>query len=238
MKAIKFLLVIFLVLILSAPVLVAGEAVDITPKMRSKAQVELKKRDIDYKSIGRYFYEIEENHLNEVELILQAGFINANTKDNWGDAGLHVTARDESLIAMMELLLKYGADLESSNDKKNTPLHETVIYKNHTGIKILIARNVNLEARNIYGRTPITYAGFKNDITAVNELYKAGADPTAKVVNGKLAILNDMTTRDLVIYWSKKRKFKHIDYKPMIARLEELEVLWEAKQKNAVVSVN
>uniref|UniRef100_A0A7N0TND8 ADP-ribosylation factor GTPase-activating protein AGD3 n=1 Tax=Kalanchoe fedtschenkoi TaxID=63787 RepID=A0A7N0TND8_KALFE len=61
-------------------------------------------------------------------------------------------------IGMLELLLQYGANVNFSDSKGQTPLHFSVLRGQATLTKLLIARGANLQAVNGDGKTPYELA--------------------------------------------------------------------------------
>ena len=76
--------------------------------------------------------------------------------------------------------------------------------------------------------TPFMCSAEQNDLIAVNELYKAGANPFAKIVGGFSRKRRGLTTHETVSQHDKRNPG---EYKAILARIKELEALWIAKQK-------
>ncbi len=142
-KQLAVLIFVFLFLGVRCEAQNDGRKEKISEKSRAAAQKELTTRGIDYTSIDRYFTELENNHLEEVELILQAGAIHPDAKNWSGDAGLHITAEKPELIQIMQLLLDFSADIEIGNKYEQTPLHIAADRKNHPGRRKLVDNGAN-----------------------------------------------------------------------------------------------
>ncbi|WOL16166.1 hypothetical protein Cni_G24948 [Canna indica] len=61
-------------------------------------------------------------------------------------------------IGMIELLLQYGADLNSTDLKRRTPLHHCVLKGRHSFAKLLLSRGADSHAIDEDGKTPLQYA--------------------------------------------------------------------------------
>ncbi|XP_052185098.1 ADP-ribosylation factor GTPase-activating protein AGD3 [Diospyros lotus] len=70
---------------------------------------------------------------------------------------LHV-ACETADIGMLELLLQYGANINASDSRGQTPLHRCILGGKATFIKLLLARGADPHAVNGEGKTPLELA--------------------------------------------------------------------------------
>ncbi|GAB2297540.1 ADP-ribosylation factor GTPase-activating protein agd3 [Dionaea muscipula] len=65
-------------------------------------------------------------------------------------------------VGMLELLLQYGADLNASDSRGQTPLHRCILRRKASSAKLLITRGAHLRAVNREGKTPLELAEAMN----------------------------------------------------------------------------
>ena len=82
-----------------------------------------------------------------------------------------------------ELLLKYGARINSRDNKGNF----IMLVFLHT-IKLLLKYGARVNSQDNYGRTALHYACFKGHILAVDELLKHGSDINVMSKKGRTAL--------------------------------------------------
>jgi ankyrin repeat protein len=71
-----------------------------------------------------------------------------DTKDNIGNTALYYAVSFQN-FETVDILLRFGADVNCKNEFGNTPLHKALmIGANYAIINILISRKANLEAFN------------------------------------------------------------------------------------------
>lgn len=147
-----------------------------------------------------------------IKLLLAAGAdINAQAKD--GTTALHRAAQTYS-VPYMELLLSKGADPKAKihdsiyyTTNGFTPLHFLLgAYANGgasayaaqkiVGIKCLLAKGADINAKDAEGETPLHLAAVWSDPEIVTALLAAGADPQAKNLQGQTPLTSIKSLND------------------------------------------
>lgn len=118
--------------------------------------------------------------------------INARTKA--GSTPL-MLASDSSLVGSYDcakILLKSGADVNIASNSGWTALHAACSKLGYPCdqcdelIELLIASGADVNARTCEGTTPLYLACMKNELSVVQFLLEAGADPSIKNNEGRL----------------------------------------------------
>lgn len=78
--------------------------------------------------------------------------------DEWDGCTLLHLACETADVGMMELLLQYGATINVSSSKGNTPLHLCIIRGNTACAKLLLTRGADPQAENGAGKTALEVA--------------------------------------------------------------------------------
>ena len=124
--------------------------------------------------------------VESVTACLAAGADLERDKDKWSPlylwTPLHVAAKYNENPAVIETLLKAGADPKARAKWKSTPLHYAAEgNENPAVIETLLKAGADPKARAKWKSTPLHYAAGGNENPAVIEaLLKAGADPNAR----------------------------------------------------------
>ena len=80
------------------------------------------------------------------------------------------------IIAMVDLLLKQGVDVDVRNENEATPLHVAARYDNLVLVVHLVAKGADLEAENKHKATPLHNASREGSREVVSYLIHAGSD--------------------------------------------------------------
>jgi ankyrin repeat protein len=113
-------------------------------------------------SISPLAFVIIQRKFDMAELLLQYS-ANPNLSLEGGCTALHIAFYDDDGEfyydhAMVELLLKNGAQIDCQDDDGQTPLHVAIETKNIQGVEQLLAQQPNCELEDSEGKTPIALA--------------------------------------------------------------------------------
>jgi ankyrin repeat protein len=97
----------------------------------------------------RLFSAVAKGDNQRLEFLLRKR-VNPNAKDDKGNAPIHY-AKDLNSI---ELLTKYGADINAQNNDGLTKLHMDVVLGKAAAVQHLLARNANVRIADNTGVTP------------------------------------------------------------------------------------
>ena len=117
----------------------------------------------------------EKGRLSMVRVLLEHG-ANCNWRgsDVNGWTASHIAARGHPDILRL-LCDEYRADLSLRLFNGSLPLHSAAWKGSVECIEILLARNMDIDARNNFGRTPLHFAAEQGNFDAVDVLLKHGA---------------------------------------------------------------
>jgi ankyrin repeat protein len=111
----------------------------------------------------------------------------ANTPNTSGTTPLF-HACDAQKLAIVELLLSFGADPDHADDDGETPLHVAAFTGNAELVKLLLAAKAGVAAVTAEGKTALMNAGQSGSQPTVELLLKAGADARAQDEDGRTAL--------------------------------------------------
>ena len=107
------------------------------------------------------------------------------------------TAVENKNTAIINLLLKYGADPRQVDENALTPLHTAIEENtlgesdNYKGVQIIqtfLDNNISVDLRDLRGRTPLMIASQAHKTETVKFLLSKGADKTLKDYGGRTAL--------------------------------------------------
>ncbi|CAD6587468.1 MAG: hypothetical protein ASARMPREDX12_002854 [Alectoria sarmentosa] len=133
----------------------------------------------------------EEGHLNMVRILLEHGADcnwQGNDKNGW--AATHLAARGRHPEILRLLCDDYHADLSLRLSNGSLPLHSAAWKGSVECIEILLARGVDIDARNDLGRTPLHFAAEEGHVDAVEVLLKHGARVDVKEEESQMTPLD------------------------------------------------
>ncbi|KUL80754.1 hypothetical protein ZTR_09445 [Talaromyces verruculosus] len=103
--------------------------------------------------------QIDTTRVRIVGVLLRSGSINVNIANNQGDCPHHVIPFDKWYASDILLkLVKKGADLSKSNNRRQTCLHLACRAGNLDAVRILTTRDCSITLQDKYGLSPLHYA--------------------------------------------------------------------------------
>ena len=112
--------------------------------------------------------------------------VNAVFQNYANSTPLHNAAHTGNL-AVIDLLLKNGADITLINSEGQTPLHIAAALGNSAVLNRLLQATPDVSAVETSGNTPLHYAAEAGDLASFNALLTKGADPKIKNKDGYTA---------------------------------------------------
>ncbi|VDK22061.1 unnamed protein product, partial [Taenia asiatica] len=121
--------------------------------------------------------------------------INCRDIDGRHSTPLHFAA-GYNRLAVVEMLLKFGADVHAKDKGGLVPLHNACSYGHAKVAELLIQHGANVNVTDLWRFTPLHEAAAKGKFDICRLLLKHGADPTRKNRDGHTPI--DLDTDSLV----------------------------------------
>lgn len=113
-----------------------------------------------------------------MSLLLESGLKDkVNAADSDGNTPLHIALQHKN-AKHARLLIAAGADLHTTNKEQKTLLHAAANDSTGEILKLLLKNGLQdaVNARDVYGKTPLHDAVIKNSVKAARILIAAGAD--------------------------------------------------------------
>lgn len=134
---------------------------------------------------------VQANDLSEVKKLLENG-ANPNTQDESSESALAIASRLNSTdIGIVAELLKHKASLDNRNGDLTTPLHAAVksgYYYNAQKIELLLAYGADINAQDLWGKTPFMCACHDEKLECIELLLKKGASLNQQDIGGNTAL--------------------------------------------------
>ena len=113
--------------------------------------------------------------------------IDVHDRDGYGNTPLHLAVeRPGGTVEVVETLIQAGANVNASNAKGATPLHQSVYSNNLEIVTALIESGADVDARAQRGRTPLHVLSYTDNpnLAILTALVSKGADVNAREEGG------------------------------------------------------
>ncbi len=122
------------------------------------------------------------------DLISQGADVNENNEQ--GETALMIAAADCDIPSTVQALIDAGAQINATDDFKNTALFRAVINQCVENIKILTQAGARVDIRSMDGQTPLAIASTDGNVVVVNALLDAHANPNLAINRGFTPLMN------------------------------------------------
>jgi ankyrin repeat protein len=136
---------------------------------------------------------VRRRRLDIVKLLLEKGADPNDREESRGRTPLHMAA-EYGDIELVDLLIRYRADVNAPDRDGNTPLHYAVMRGHKHVAEFLLKNRANSNAQNKDGRTPLHITALSNNIELAQLLLRYGANPQKRDAAGKTPI--NLTTNE------------------------------------------
>ncbi len=138
------------------------------------------------KIAGELFAAAEKGDFETVKSLLTKNPEMKSSRRNGGWTLLHMAFNSRALV---EYLIKNGADIEARSDSQWTPLHSQAYKGNMDGVDLLLEHGADIEAKQFYGATPLLSSIRWDRIDVTKFLIEKGANVNAADVLGRTALI-------------------------------------------------
>ncbi|CAB3249985.1 unnamed protein product [Arctia plantaginis] len=142
-------------------------------------------------------YASEQNHLNAVKLLIEAG-CKVDIAAGDGLTPLHV-AVVKNHIEIVKVLLKAGSQVNYKTHEKMIPLHFAAARGFLEAVKILVDGGASLEARDTNERTALYLAVVRGHVNVVKYLISIGANVNGEEIHGYTPLCEAVWARSSVL---------------------------------------
>lgn len=120
---------------------------------------------------------VKAHAINSVKMLLEAGAdYNASISLGSHNTALHIAAGNSNRPAIMQVLLKHGANMEVKNSAGHTPLVLAALNNCNAMVDCLVRHGADINAQDKNGHTALMTCVIKLKIPQVEMLLKNGAD--------------------------------------------------------------
>ncbi len=137
-----------------------------------------------------FFKAVKLGRAADVQKMIEDGF-DPNTYNTAGLTALHVTARNNNMTGVAEVLLRFGANpkLPLKEDNITLPIDDAVNFGKHDIVDLLTRNGGYIPGNTVNGRSLLHRACEKGKTRMVESLIKAGADANERTENGSTPLL-------------------------------------------------
>ncbi len=173
--------------------------------------------------------------LSLLEYLLSKG-AEPNHKNNFGDTPLNIVCSSRDWPQAVELLYKYGANINVKGYGQMTPLHNSA-YMGYIGnMQTLINLNTNINAKDKNGNTPLHLAVKNGNMAAAKLLIEAGAKTNIKNDEG-MTVIEMAESGNVYKSLSLKAMIKQAKDRKDEERLKELADMLKFSDKKTVKGI-
>jgi ankyrin repeat protein len=152
-------------------------------KTREKEKAEKEEKEKAEKEEKEKAKKEEDSYLEIIEALLKSGSaaeqLDARTKHGYYALQLAIWAKQEDL-PLVRLLLQHGADVNTQNDARQTPLFLASQKGLVDVIELLLAKGADVNHKDKFDVTPLHRAAAEGKIPAIRLLLKHGASRSAR----------------------------------------------------------
>ena len=130
---------------------------------------------------------IEMNNLQTAETLLKQYFVGQPTEKDLNCKAL-LYASEHGATEMVDMLLKYGADINSDDKYGETALHMALRWSKVDTVNLLIARGASMDSIGEFRMTPLHYAAKWGNKDCLLAVLRSGADVNRQYMNKKTAL--------------------------------------------------
>jgi hypothetical protein len=129
--------------------------------------------------LGSIYYAAQTGNIRQVKRFLDNGVnVNQSEDDDYKKTPLHMATYSHE--KMVEFLISEGAEINSLDAAKQTPLHTASGVGNYDVVEVLIQYGAMVNAQDKHGNTPLYKAARRGHLDVVILLLEKGADVNLK----------------------------------------------------------
>ncbi|MCX6835959.1 MAG: ankyrin repeat domain-containing protein, partial [candidate division Zixibacteria bacterium] len=117
---------------------------------------------------------VETGNVEQIRTLLEANPELVNERDTAQNLPLHLAATTGQ-VAVIELLLSKGADIEAGDRENTTPLTVAAMLNKPEAVRLLVEKGASITARDNNGNTPLLAAARSGNVETVKYLVEHGA---------------------------------------------------------------
>lgn len=125
-------------------------------------------------------------NMRAAKVLIENG-ADVNIQNSKGKTALHyATELYQNKPALVEMLIKAGADINVVSEINSIPLHSSILHNDLESVKILVSHGADIELKNNSGFTALHQAAYYGKMDIVKYLLAKGANVNALSLSNKL----------------------------------------------------